>query len=604
VVGGLLGCVCAPLIAPAQSAFAVSVSPGTISSVEGSQFSGQVATFSDLSLVVCQASSTYRSSVNWSDDNATSAASVGAPTQNGLTCTYPVSAGHRFTAVGAQHFTVAVTGTLGSDSATGRANITPAPLTSQPAQISAVEGGPFTAAVATFTDGFAGRPASHYTATVAWGDGSTTGATVVPTATGGFEVDAGHTYAAVGTYPTAVRVSEPEGSQTAAASTTTVADAPLSSSGVAGSAVEQVDFTHTVARFADADPGRPVGHYAATVNWGDGSGTAAATITTDPAGGYDVNASHSYATPGTYTTTVGIGDADGARSTATSQTSVADAPLGSAGIAIHAIAGQAFPAGLAVFTDADAGRPASHYSASVNWGDGSPATAATITADSSGSGYGVGSNHTYAKAGTYPIVVTITDSTGGSRTIASSTATVAAAPPPPAPAAAATPADAGTTTHAASTTKPAASPSPAPGPAAKPSATGVLPTPKVGLTSPRLSSSRTNISIDVTCPAGGASCQGVVRLTTLPSPRSKVAALRRGTIIGSVLFVLHPGQSKTFTIHVATKTLRLLRQAGLPQVRGIAVAFGQTGNATTSGPVAKLAVAVAVAVAGGKPKSK
>ncbi len=100
------------------------------------------------------------------------------------------------------------------------------------------------------------------------------------------------------------------------------------------------------------------------------------------------------------------------------------------------------------------------------------------------------------------------------------------------------------------------------------------------------------------CPAGGASCQGVVRLTTLPSSSSKIAALRRGAMIGSVLFVLHPGQSKVFTIHVASKTLGLLRQAGLARIRGVAVAFGQTGNATSSGAVAK------IAVAGGKSKSK
>ncbi len=598
VLAGLLGCVCASLIAPVQSAFAVSVSPGTIGSVEGASFTGQVATFSDLSLIACQASATYRSTVTWSDDNATSAASVGTPTLSGLTCTYPVVAGHRFTATGAQHFTVAVTGALGSDSATGRANIAAAPLTSQPLAISAVEGGPFTAALATFTDGYAGRPAGHYAATIAWGDGSTTGAAVVGTATGGFEVDGGHTYANVGTYPTNVRISDPEGSQTTTASTATVTDAPLSSSGVGGSATEQTDFTRTVARFTDADPGRPVGHYSATVDWGDGSGATSAPLTADPSGGYDVNAGHAYATPGTYTTTVAIGDADGSRSTATSQTAVADAPLSSAGIALNAVAGQAFPANLAVFTDADAGRPASHYSASVDWGDGSPALAGTITADSSATGYGVASNHTYAKAGAYQVTVTITDSAGGSRTVASATATVAPTPPPPTPAAAAGPSDAGTTTHAPSTTKPVTSTSKPTPPPAKPAATGVLPTPKVGLTSPRLSASRTNLSIDVSCPAGGASCQGVVRLTTLPSSHSRIAALRRGTTIGSVLFVLHPGQSKTFTIHVATKTLRLLRLAGLAQVRGVAVAFGQTGSATSSGAVTR------IALAGGSAKAK
>ena len=75
-------------------------------------------------------------------------------------------------------------------------------------------------------------------------------------------------------------------------------------------------------------------------------------------------------------------------------------------------------------------------------------------------------------------------------------------------------------------------------------------------------------------------------------------APRGGTPRPSLLFVLHRGQSTTFTIHVPTKMRRLLRQAGLAQVRGVAVAFGQTGNATSSGAVARINVAAS------KPKSK
>jgi PKD repeat protein len=586
----VLGCVCAPLLAPVQAAFAVTVSAGSISSVEGAPFSGQVATFSDFAVLGCPAGSSYKSSVAWSDDSTSSTATIGTPTQNGFSCTYPVSAAHRFVAVGGQHFTVAVSGSSGSDSATGSAAISAAPLNSLPQQIAAVEGAPFTAAVAIFTDGFTGRPASHYTASVDWGDGATTAAaTIIPAADGSFVVDASHTYANVGSYATTVGISDPEGSHTTAASATTVSDAPLTSAGVANTAIEDQGLTATVARFTDADPGRPASHYSASVNWGDGSGTSAATVSADPGGGYDVNASHTFANPGSYTTTVAISDPDGSQTTAVAQTSVADAPLSSAGIAINAVAGQAFPANLAVFTDADAGRPASHYSASVSWGDGSTTAAPTITADPVG-GYEVSSSHTYAKAGSYTITVTIADA-GGSRAVATSTATVTSPPPPPPPPPAPT---TGTTTAAASvSTKPASTTPP------KPAVPAILATPKVGLTSPRLSPSRTSIAIDVTCPTGGASCQGVVRLTTLPASGSKIAALRRGATIGSVLFVLHPNQTRTFSVHIAAKTLQLLREAGTARVQGVAVAFGQTGNSTSSGAIAKIA-----AVKAAKPKSK
>ncbi|HEX3873541.1 MAG TPA: hypothetical protein VHW26_05310 [Solirubrobacteraceae bacterium] len=586
---------CAPLLVGVPSAFAVTVTAGTLSSVEGAPFTGQVATFSDVALLACQSIASYSSTVAWTDDGTTTAATIGTPAFNGLSCTYPVIAQHRFTAIGAQHMTVSVAGPLGSDSATGTANVTAAPLNSQPVPATAVEGASFTATLATFTDGFAGRPASHYTAAVDWGDGSTSLATVVPTAaTGTFDIAASHTYADVGNYATTVRITDPEGSHTTAASTTSVADAPLSSTPVAKTVLEAQQFSATLARFADADPGRPASHYTATVDWGDGSGPSPASVVADPAGGFDANAGHTYADAGTYTTTVTITDPGGSQSTAVGQTTVADRPLHSAGIATNAVAGQAFTANMAVFTDDDAGRPASHYAATVDWGDGSTTPAPSITADTAG-GYEVSATHTYAAAGSFPTTVTITDP-GGSQTTASSTATVAPAPAPP-------PADTPppTTPDSPATPAPAATPTPTP---TKTTAASILPTPKVSLTSPRLSSAGTTISIGVTCPTGGASCQGVVRLTTLPAAGSKVAALRRGTTLGSVLFVLHPGQSKTFSVHVAAPTLRLLRQAGTARVQGVAVGFGQAGSATATGAVARIAAAGSAAKPKAKPKAK
>ncbi|HWH11691.1 MAG TPA: hypothetical protein VG165_11235 [Solirubrobacteraceae bacterium] len=590
VLGGLLGCICAALLAPVQSALALTVTGGTVSAVEGAAFKGQVATFSDLTgLTGCQAVSSYASSVSWSDDRTTSSATVGAPAANGLTCVYPVSAQHRFAEVGnSLPFTISVTGPFGgSGTATGSANITAAPLSSQALGVTAVEGEPFTATLANFTDGFTGRPPSHYTASVEWGDGSTTApATVVQAADGSFDVDATHTYANVGTYTTTVSITEPEGSRTTALGSSAVADAPLSSVGVANTAIEGDSFAAALATFTDADPGRPAGYYTATVDWGDGS-TSTPTIVADPAGGFDVVAGHTYADPGSYTTTVTIADPDGAQTTAAAHLTVADAPLSSTGIPITAGAGTPVTAALASFTDANTGRAAGYYSATVDWGDGST-SAAAIVADPAG-GFEVIGTHTYVTGGSFPTLATISDP-GGSTTLAPSTATVAAPPPPPPPP---TP-----------TPTPTVVTTPTPAATVVPPKPTVLPTPKVSLTSPRLSASRTSISITVTCPTGGGSCQGVVRLTTLPASGSKVAALRRGTTLGSVLFVLHPGQAETFSIHIASQALRLLRQAGTARVQGVAVAFGKLGNATSSGAVAKIAAVKAPATAKSKAKAK
>ncbi|HEY5197180.1 MAG TPA: hypothetical protein VIJ51_09160, partial [Solirubrobacteraceae bacterium] len=388
---------------------------------------------------------------------------------------------------------------------------------------------------------------------------------------GSFDVDASHTYANVGGYTTTATITDPEGSHTTAVGSAGVADAPLSATGVANTAIEGDPFAVRVASFTDADPGRPASHYSATVDWGDGSSSTPA-IVANPDGGFDIDAGHTYADPGTYTTTVAIGDGDGSQTSAVAHLTVADAPLSSTGIPVTAVAGTALSATLATFTDANAGRAAGYYSATIDWGDGSTTAASSIAA-AAGGGFSVNGAHTYGKAGSFATHVTITDP-GGSRTVAASTANVAAASAKPA------------------TSSPAAAAKTAPAPVTS-TTSKVLPTPKVGLTSPRLSPSGTSIAITVTCPTGGASCQGVVRLTTLPASGSKVAALRRGATLGSVLFVLHPNQSKTFSIHIGAQTLRLLREAGTARVRGVAVAFGKLGNATSSGAVAKIAAAKA-----------
>ncbi|MCO5998044.1 GH92 family glycosyl hydrolase [Actinoallomurus rhizosphaericola] len=90
-----------------------------------------------------------------------------------------------------------------------------------------------------------------------------------------------------------------------------------------------------------------------------------------------------------------------------------DVQLGGGDIAVtpassvHATSGVAVSASLASVT----GGTASGYKATVDWGDGSPATAGTVTLSSRGV-YSVGGSHTYAKPGYYQAKVTVTDGTG------------------------------------------------------------------------------------------------------------------------------------------------------------------------------------------------
>jgi choice-of-anchor C domain-containing protein len=77
-----------------------------------------------------------------------------------------------------------------------------------------------------------------------------------------------------------------------------------------------------------------------------------------------------------------------------------------------------FTAPVATFTDSNTSAPASSFSASINWGDGSTPTAGAISG--SGGTFSVAGTHTYATHGTYPVSVSITSASGGSGSVTDS----------------------------------------------------------------------------------------------------------------------------------------------------------------------------------------
>ncbi|MGW9027670.1 GH92 family glycosyl hydrolase [Streptomyces sp. NPDC055722] len=85
----------------------------------------------------------------------------------------------------------------------------------------------------------------------------------------------------------------------------------------------------------------------------------------------------------------------------------------SAASSVHATSGVAVSVPLATVT----GGTASGYQATINWGDGSPATAGTLDLSSRGV-YSVSGSHTYDKPGYYQASVTVSDGAGqGSTTV-------------------------------------------------------------------------------------------------------------------------------------------------------------------------------------------
>lgn len=102
-------------------------------------------------------------------------------------------------------------------------------------------------------------------------------------------------------------------------------------------------------------------------------------------------------------------------------------PLTAAGTAVSAVEGKAFTGPVASVSDPNNGHAAADYRATINWGDGTPASAATVTG-SAGS-FTIAGGHTYADEGTHSVTTTVTDTiTGQTLGTATSTATVADAP--------------------------------------------------------------------------------------------------------------------------------------------------------------------------------
>ncbi len=180
--------------------------------------------------------------------------------------------------------------------------------------LSGVEGAALNSVtVASVTDSEPSATAANFTATIDWGD-STTSTGVITGPTGGpFTVTGSHTYEEEGTYTVTMTLRDQGEAFRTATTSATIADAPLTAQGT--NIVTLNPFSGTVATFTDADPHGTVSDYTATIAWGDGS-SSAGTVTANGSS-FAVNGSHSYAALGPYTITVHISDAGGASTSAT-----------------------------------------------------------------------------------------------------------------------------------------------------------------------------------------------------------------------------------------------------------------------------------------------
>jgi hypothetical protein len=179
----------------------------------------------------------------------------------------------------------------------------------------------------------------------------------------------------------------------------------IAANGLPVSATEGLQFTALVATFTDSD-GDPVGHFTASVNWGDGT-TSQGTVSA-AAAGFAVSGTHTYSEKGIYTIVVTINDTDGSSAPARSTATVADAALSLASLSFSAFPGlQKNNLVVASFTDAGGLKPVTEYTATINWGDGTAATNGRIVL--AGNAVHVVGDHKYALEGFFTVTTTVTD---------------------------------------------------------------------------------------------------------------------------------------------------------------------------------------------------
>jgi hypothetical protein len=246
---------------------------------------------------------------------------------------------------------------------------------------------------------------------VNWGDGTSN--TTFTTANVGTLGTKDHTFGEEGTYTVTVKVTDTvDNSSDSKTYTVNVSDPAVVATGVAINPAEGTDSgTVAVATFTDPggaepNPSDPTGtHYTATIDWGDGTAPTTGAISgPDGSGTFTVSGNHTYGEEGTYTVTTSITHEALPDVIASSSATVSDpAVLPTGGFTFNAAEGTTSAVQtVATFTDPGGAEPNasdpagtidSHYSALIDWGDG---TTSAGTLSFAGGTYTVQGSHKYA----------------------------------------------------------------------------------------------------------------------------------------------------------------------------------------------------------------
>ncbi|HVX13764.1 MAG TPA: TIGR03118 family protein [Pirellulales bacterium] len=393
--------------------------PAAVTATEGIQFSGQLTSFIDQN--GNNFAGFYQATIDWGDGTTTAGTVTG-------TGPFSVSGAHTYADAGSDPVTITVNEIAedASGSTTAAATVVSSlsgtPLTITPSQ-AIVFNGP----VARFTDANAGQSSGDYSATIDWGDGTTSVGQITTNNNGGYNVVGTHSYNDYGTDGIAVTISDP-GSTITVNSTADIADGNmLSATGMPLSLREGSPYSGPVATFSDTIGATPASQFAATIDWGDGTMTTG--TVTGSAGGFTIAGAHTYLDEGPFTVTTSVHDIGGTASAdAQATATVADVnQLSMTPFTFTPVATETFNGAVATVTDTFAGAPAGIFHATIAWGDG--VTTAGVVSGSNGA-YTVSGSHAYADEGIFAAKVTIADHAPGTASAtATATAEVAQSPP-------------------------------------------------------------------------------------------------------------------------------------------------------------------------------
>jgi len=389
-----------------QMSGAITVDEGDVLAASGVTIHGDlalsnvtVATFTDL--LTTNVAGDFLATIDWGDGTTT------AGTVSGTGGSFSVSGSHTY-AQGGQYDVLADVRDdapgVAEDTATSTANV--GLYNGAGATLNGTEGTAVSGTTATFTDGDTADAASAFSASIDWGDGTTTTGTVTGS-NGSFSVQGTHAYSDEGNFTTTTSVTRTvDNSKLTITGSVAAADAdslilgPTSFTANPGQA-----FNGQVASFSDTFTGNTASDFAAFINWGDGT-FSAGTITGSGAL-FTVSGSHTYTSGGSFNVTTTVSDdAPGTASatgTGTATVNLAGAMTLTSGTEHVAINN----ATVATFTDSTAGDQASGFAATINWGDGT-SSAGTVSGGPGPGAFTVQGSHTYADEGNDQASVTLT----------------------------------------------------------------------------------------------------------------------------------------------------------------------------------------------------